>query len=75
MGSGSILDFRMHTPTPITSKMSNGRHVADAVSIWTDFTRKGDKDPTLVNGPASWDFIVVKETPDGPWRIDDQGLG
>ena len=75
IGSGRISDFRMREPTAMPSKSSNGRAVADAVTIWTDFTRSGESDPTLNNGPASWAFILVKEQPDSQWKIDDQGLG
>jgi hypothetical protein len=60
---------------PVSVSMSNGRHDAQAVSIWTDFTRVGETDPTLTDSHAMWDFTLVKENPGDPWRIDDQGLG
>lgn len=75
IGTGRITRFGMRPPTPVEDKMSNGRRVADAVSIWIDFTRVDETDITLVNGRASWNFILVKERPGDPWLIDDQGLG
>lgn len=73
--TGRMIDVTFRSPKPVRPSSSNGRVVADAVSVWIDFRRVDETDPTLVNGPASWDFIIVKEKPDGPWRIDDQGLG
>lgn len=32
-------------------------------------------DGSLPEGPTTWGYILVRRTPDGPWRITDQGTG
>ena len=74
LDTGRIEGFGLTAPRPIPNH-HNGRTVFKAVTERITFTRVGETNLTLNNGPAQWDFIIVQEHEGDPWLIDDQGTG
>jgi hypothetical protein len=47
--------------------------LADAAVLWAEFDIQFFREQSMVNGRHSWNYILIKQTPDGPWLIHDWG--
>lgn len=63
------------TEDPALSGRPAPEEVADvSVSFDLDW-RPFHDDVSMEEGPTAWGYLLVRETPDAPWRIFDEGLG
>jgi hypothetical protein len=66
----------MKSPTIRPEDIANKKRlpgVYDIYVVWVEFDIEFEREQSMTNGRHSWNYILIKESPKGPWLIDDWG--
>ncbi|MFC4062369.1 DUF4829 domain-containing protein [Planomonospora corallina] len=70
-----LSDVVIHAPDPISGYESpDGKRYREAVYVSVSFTLWHSDEGSMPNGSTVWGYMLVRDDPGRPWRINGDGI-